>query len=375
MLSRGLAMLLLLVSASLPGCAQRPAATASPPPSAGSWPRSGDPGLEVVAWSTDADEAVFARALLPYENQAAAPGGLSPESVAFLASHGLRIFAVPVIELESLRLALGAPPRNVNQWLGQAVVWTEAISGPDQLRGQTIALESERLRLGPGRLRLLARSWISPAPPLPIDSAPSTPGAARAASGAMMTIELLPQHDEEGRVASNNPFLAPKSIAATEEGLLFTRLLTRMAVRSSDTAFVLVGFPPGVDLARAAESQPDRSELRAITDGEAGGAPGVGQVVRQPSGEQGSAAGPTVAYETHSSAAMPDSGPGGAVGPAAARLPTLGEAILSPHVWVTPRRAPGRQDPDADTRPVQTTPRRMVVAFVPRLAERVRLLP
>ncbi len=370
MLLRGFVMLFLLVCAALPGCGQRPMTTAASAPvtSARGWPRTGDPGLEVVAWSTDASEAVFARALSPYATQAAAPGGLSPESLAFLTSHGIRIFAVPVVELEALRLALGAPPRNVNQWLGQAIVWTEAVSGPDQLRGQTIALESERLRLGPGRLRLLARSWISPAPP-------TAPGADRAAKGGMMTIELLPQHDEEGRAESNNPFLPPTSIAATEEGLLFTRLLTRMAVRSSDTAFVLVGLPPGLDLARAAEAQPDRSELRAITDGEAGGAPGVGQVVRQPSGAQSSAAGPSVAYETQSSSAPPDTGPGGAVGPAAARLPTLGEALLSPHVWVTPRRAPGRQDPDADTRPVQTTPRRMVVALVPRLAERIRLLP
>ena len=365
MTPRGLLIPVLTLLVLAGGCAKKNSAAATTvaeaPSSASRWPSAGDPGLEVVAWSTEADESIFARALLPYVGRVDAPGGLSPESQAFLASHGLRLFAVPVTELESLRLALGAPPRHMNQWLGQAIVWTEAVSGPEQPRGQTIALESERLRLGPGRLRLLARSWI-------------VPSQSATGSSGTMTIELLPQHDEAGRASLHDALLAPTSISQTEEGQLFTRLLTRLTVRSSDTAFVLVGLSPGADLTRLAQAAPETTGLRAITDGEAGGAPTVGQVVRQP--PQG--ASPSVAYETAATEADSISAQSGAIGPQAARLPTLGEALLSPHVWITPRRAPappGQATAAEDPRPIQTTPRRVVVALVPRLPERVRLLP
>ncbi len=347
--------ILLLAAIIVGGCASGPDATTTTPAAASvRWPSAGDPGLEVVAWTTTADEAAFARALTPYAAGAQAPGGLSPESEAFLASHGLRFLPVPVTQLEALRIAIEAPPRHMTQWLGQAIDWTEIASGPEQSRGQTIALEAERLRLGSGRLRILARSWISPVP----------------AAGSAMTIELLPQHDETGRASSHNPLLPPTSIAETEEGLLFTRLLTRLIVRSSDTALVLISIPPGADLAQLAQAVPQTAGLRAITDGEAGGAPSVGQVVRQPSSSS-----PSVAYETATAEADPLSSPSGPIGPAAARLPTIGEAILSPHVWITPRRPPGRAEANEDPRPVLTTPRRQVLIFVPRLPERVRLLP
>lgn len=358
----------LALAAALGGCANRerqtePAETAAAA-RLGGWSAGGDPGLEVIAWSTDTELASFARALAPYASDSVSgAGGLSPESVAFLESHGLYLLEVPVADLEQLRVSLGAPPRHVNQWLGQAVVWTEAASGPDQPRGQTIALDAERLRLGPGRLRLLARAWISPAAGVAGGAAARSGGG-----GGVMTIELLPQHDEEGRPRSRDSLLAPASIAATDEGMLFTRLLIRLAARTSDKAFVLVGLPSRSKIGELAKAAPASGELRAITDGEAGAAPGVGQVVRQPPG-----AAPSVAYETETG--EPDAGGPliGPVGPPAAQLPTLGEAMLSPPVWVTPRRR--ETETDADVRPVQTTPRRLVVVFLPRVPERVNLLP
>jgi hypothetical protein len=351
-----------VVLAVVAGCAKRSAAdsaAADGPGAATRWGGPGEPGLEVVVWSTDAEQAAFAAALAPYIQPGAAPGGLSPESLAFLSAHGMYLVQVPVSDLENLRIALGAPPRHMNQWLGQAVVWTEAATGPEQPRGQTIALESERLRLTAGRLRLLARSWIAP---VPVSAAPS---------GAAMTIELLPQHDEEGRPKSRDSLVAPSSIAATDEGMLFTRLLVRLAVRSSDSAFVLVGLPPGSDIQALARAAPEGVPVRAITDGEAGAMPGVGQVVRQPPG----GATPSVGYETGGNDATPATPEIGPVGPPATQLPTLGEAMLSPPVWVTPRRAGGGTPADADSRPVRTTPRRQVVVFVPRLPERLQLLP
>jgi len=336
----------------------------------------GEPGLEVVAWTTEADVAVFARAIAPYARGAPAPGGLSPGAIAFLAVHGMRVVAVPVAELESLRVALGAPPRHVNQWLGQAVEWTEAVSGPDQPRGQTIALEAARLRLGAGRLRLLARSWISPAP--------GVGERGDAASASMMTIELLPQHDEAGRAGDHGALLAPTSISATDEGLLFPRLLMRLAARESDTAFVLVGLPPGADIERLARDAPPEPTGRGggvgDDEGAAGAGPRVGEVVRQGAGVPGAAQGDLPASD------LAGMEPGAEIGPRESRLPTIGEAIFCPPVWVTARRADGNAggrvgsvgsvgSEGGEGQVVRTTPRRLVVALVPRLPERVRLLP
>ena len=371
MRARAAAIWLAIIAAAMAGgCGQKNARNAARTPAgagAGAavaerpgWMMSGDPGLEVVLWSTQADEGTFARAIAPYASAGGAPGGLSPESRALLATHGLRVLEVPVSELDALRVALGAPPRHVNQWLGQALAWTEAATGPEQPRGQTIALDAERLRLGPGRLRLLARSWISP-----------VPGAAGGGPAGAMTIELLPQHDEKGRPAGAPSLLAPTSISAADEGLLFTRLLTRMTVRSSDVALVIVGMPPGVEIEELARRAPAVEETRAITDGEAGAAPGVGQVVRQPAGGQG----PGVGYETTPPGTTGNGFVAGPAGPPVVRAPTLGEAIFSPPVWVTPRRSETGAQADAEQGPVQTTPRRLVVALVPKLPASVRLLP
>jgi hypothetical protein len=192
-----------------------------------------------------------------------------------------------------------------------------------------------------------------------------------------MTIELLPQHDEEGRAPGRDGLVAPTSLSATDEGLMFTRLLTRLVVRSSDTAFVLVGVSPGADIlamAMRAVEEEGASGGRAITDGEAGavGGPGVGQVVRQPT----DAGAPDVGYETVS----PGAGSGGwgettamgPAGPAGARAPTLGEAMLSPPVWVKKKGADGKEE---DARTERETHRRQVVALVVRLPERAGLMP
>lgn len=301
----------------------------------------GEPGLEVVAWSTDAPLAMLAGALAMH----ARDGGsaISPEAAALWSSHGLRVYRVPVARLEELRVEMGAPPRAVRNWLGQALTWTEAVGGAEQRAGQTIALEAERLRLGAGRLRLLVRSWIAP---IPTDS-----GAA-----GLMHIELLPQHQEADRPAPGDMLLGAPSIAAADQGMLFTRLWLRERVTNDDDALVIIAAPPLSDFQQLAASMP-----RAET-GAGGAAPGVGEVVRARD----------TAGTANAEAPAPRSS--GGIGPPAASIPTLGEAMLVSTVHAP--RAPATSDAAAEQaalRPPVT--RRLVVALVPRLPEGYTLLP
>lgn len=300
-----------------------------------------EPGLEVVAWSTDAPLGAVAAALQTYSRSAPAP--VDPAAAALWSAHGLRAYRVQVARLEELRVAMGAPPRAVRNWLGQALTWTEAVGGAEQRAGQTIALEAERLRLGAGRLRLLVRSWIAP---VPTDS-----GAA-----GIMHIELLPQHQEAERPSPGDGLLGTPSIAAADQGMLFTRLWLRERITDDDDALVIIAAPPLADLEQLAASTP-RTE-----PGTSGAPPGVGEVVRT--------------RDASGAAGVEPAGPrsAGGIGPPAASIPTLGEAMLVSTVHAP--RAPATSDAAAEqaaARPPVT--RRLIVALVPRLPEGYTLLP
>lgn len=302
-----------------------------------------EPGIEVLAWSTDAPLATLATAL-----RAVSRGGdaLPPDAAALWAAHGLRAYRVPVSELERLRVLAGAPPRSVRNWLGQALVWTEAVGGPEGPSGQTVALEAERLRLGPGRLRLLARAWVVPEP-------------GERGVEPVLRVELLPQHQDAARPAASDALLgAPPSIAAADQGQLFTRLWVRFSAGRADEAVVLVAAPPGADLERLAD------EAARADPGAAGSAaPGVGQVMR---------AGPRDETPAPPTAGDPI---GPRAGPPAATIPTIGEAMLLSTVQPASRSAPTSDSAAerAAARPPVT--RRVIVVLVPRLPDGYTLLP
>ncbi|MBX3407816.1 MAG: hypothetical protein KF869_13740 [Phycisphaeraceae bacterium] len=345
MRTRSPGLLLVLLCAAVASCGSPSAQRgASGPQDVTAAPVAGrvEPGIEVVAWSTDAPLARIAAALREVSRNADAP--LPPEAGALWEAHGFRAYRVPVSQLERLRVAAGAPPRAVRNWLGQALVWTEAVGAPESRTGQTVALEAERLRLGPGRLRLLVRSWVAPEP--------GERGVA-----PVLHVELMPQHHDASRPMSGESLFAAPSIAATDQGQLFTRLWVRYTARSADEAVVLIAVPPGTDLDQLADS------AQRAADAAAAGAPtGIGQVVRAGSRDESTAPGPSVE----------SIGPG--TGPLAATIPTIGEAMLLSTVHAP--RAPASSDAAAEqaaARPPVT--RRTIVVLVPRLPDGYTLLP
>ena len=258
-------------------------------------------------------------------------------------AHGFRAYRVPVSQLERLRVAAGA--RHGPCETGSGRRW----SGPkrsarESRTGQTVALEAERLRLGPGRLRLLVRCWVAPEP--------GEHGVA-----PVLHVELMPQHHDARAKCRANLLFAPPSISATNQGQLFTRLWVRYTARRAEEALVLIAAPPGADLHQLADST--QRDADAAT---AGTPTGVGQVVRAASRDQPETPGTLV------------EGVAPGAGPLAATIPTIGEAMLLSTVHAP--RAPAAADAAAEqaaARPPGT--RRTIVVLVPRLPDGYTLLP
>ncbi|MHC4826368.1 MAG: hypothetical protein ACYTGY_18465 [Planctomycetota bacterium] len=179
----GLASALLLALA-LAGCGSgEPGPTAAPETLEGSRSEEAeavlrrlvntDNGLEVRKWMVTDDTAVIGRALENY--RAGEP--LSPQRVAALRRDGFRFVRVHADQLEDLAGELGLGPVEVGAWHGQILTWRELQEQHVGPEGIAVAAGGRVRRLGPGRLRLMARSWTL-----------------QMEQGPYLNLELLPEH-------------------------------------------------------------------------------------------------------------------------------------------------------------------------------------
>jgi hypothetical protein len=289
--------------------------------------------------------------------------------------------SVPVEQVPGLVSALQTAGSTQKQWLGQAYAWTEVVHA-GQSSGRVIALDAERIRLAPGSLRLLVRSWIEPTMPSAGD------GSGAAAPGATLRVEMVPQNRE-----SRTPEQALDPLAVNEprfeaesQGLLFSRLYTRMSLVPG-RALVIVPDRPDADWkAMAAEpvhaalSAPAAVAKRKDEDREAvtWTKPSGPAVVDAPVAAVPHEATPPVRVgppklgEVVRAAPRPvEAAPktvdvGAAeVGPVAVRVPTLGEAMLM-----------GDPAPAANAVAKQNVapPQRVLLVLVPRVPKEFRLL-
>lgn len=340
----------------LGGCADQPVATSttktplSRQANAAASPvvAGGENGLELRWWVSSAEPALLGAVLAPYVDR---PLSIDARQRAMLEANGLRLIAVPVDQLPTIQSRLGIIGAEQRQWLGQAPAWVEAVPGPSRENGQTVAMSDGPLRLGPGKLRLLVRSWTVP-------KAPTSPGGPAAA----LHIEVIPQHQESNPPERSGAGLAltPVSREADEQGLLFTRLHTRLTGNSGE-AFLLVPEVPGAKWRPLAEGEslPPPPVVRGAQPAAAPRQPtGVGQVIRDPGGGGGGGGG---APAVQPGPQPPPTGPGVAFadpGPPSDVNPTVGEAMLLSTV----------------TEPNPRTVR-AVVLLVPHVPARYDLLP
>lgn len=380
-----------------------------------------DAGLEIVVFGTTAGSPRFAQVLGSYVDR---PLPLPRELESLWSEHGVRIVSVPLNDvpaiIEALQSSGNAVGARERQWLGQAYGWTEAVRGPAIVRPTTIALDSERIQLESGALRLLVRGWLEPLPPplgLPVGAmSPSSvvAGAQSAAAPppqdpiAVLRVEFVPQHLEASSRAGDQPFAEPGKarLDPIAHGLVFTRLYTK-AQLSQDRALLLFAERPGVawsELARSgvvaepespiiplatqtATASPwpkpaDRKRMEpSDTDHPWGdpstpskvapepqlsatrershaarGTPGVGQVVR---GERERGA---IDPSGASDVPQVEDGAVTPIGPSAPRVPALGEAMLSSVRRPIDDRSPSVKE-------------RAVIVLIPHVPRGFRLSP
>lgn len=306
-----------------------PAAPANPALEASPVVLGGDNGLEVQYWVAAGGPGEMWAAFAEFRST---PVPVDAGALQMLQENGLRVLAVPVDRLPEVQRRLAVIGAVQRQWLGQAPSWVDAAAGPLREGGQTIALHDGRLRLGPGRLRLLLRGWTLPAP-----------AASEEARGAALHLEMVPQHQESRPTTGGlGDALRPQPRAPEDEGVLFTRMALTARLKG-DLALVLVPETPGVEWKEPPPPEPEPEPAPAP----APAAPPIGRVSRVDPAASAPASPPPPA-PVHAADATAE------VGPPGVALPSLGEAMLMSRT---------------ESRTV-----RAVVVLVPRVPQRFDLL-
>lgn len=298
-------------------------------------------GLELRSWIVRDDMAAVRAALAPYLHQPLPVDAVTEER---LRRSGLRLIAVPIADLLSLRSRLPILGRIDRRWVGQAPDWVEGVAGTRFAAGRTVREADELIRLGAGELRLLLRTWVEPQVGQPL-----------------MRMDLAIQHVEASQHNSQRSMLmltTPRSLLA--EGQVF-RVSFAELVADGAMFFVLVPESPGANWI-----EPDNAA--AAGDSQASG--GGSAVMREEAPHMNISDAPLGAMQTGY-----DEGVAGepiepmlwqpnplvmesqVQGPPALEIPTLGETLLI-------------EQGSAGSRAM-----RAIVVLVPRLAGDSRLLP
>ena len=171
-----LGLLSAVVVCALIGCAHEPTAGGR------LGVRAEEDGLELRWWMVDDTSGSLARVLSKYEDR---PVPMRDSVRQLWRANGLVVLSVPVAELAALREDLRRARRSTDaqrgrnasrpvpgrssisirvheEWLGQRPRWTEIMGGPVMPHGAVLAMDNGPVRLGPGRMRLLARCWSVP---------------------------------------------------------------------------------------------------------------------------------------------------------------------------------------------------------------------
>lgn len=196
--------------------------------------RGAENGLEMWWWVVADDRGQVGTALAAFSDRAVP---VSEDDSDRLAAGGLRLLSLPVADLDPLQARLPVIGSVQRQWLGEVPDWTDVLSGPVRESRTTVSLGDGMLELEPGRIRLLLRCWIAPAP------APAGQWPA-----AILRVELAPQHIPADRGAPRLDLaVGPRrQLRPESEGLVLGRLGASLAMRGGE-ALLLVPESPEVD--------------------------------------------------------------------------------------------------------------------------------
>jgi hypothetical protein len=305
-------------------------------------------GLEVRWWITQAGGDDL---LLNLGPSLADQVPLDVRAREILAANGFRVIAMPVDQVDRLPSQLRPVGSVQQQRLAQSGTWVDVARGPSWTRSTLLTMHDGPVELPPGRLRLLARGWLTPLP---------ASGAGPDAVTSAVSFELVPQHHESVGVLERDVAdltLAEPDTSAPSQGIMFWRLAARGQLRPGE-ALVIVAEDPYHRWSDGDVDEPVPAETAAPASDAAAAPPSssIGRVIRT---DEPPAS--TLADEPRprtSRGVRDGSAPlGPTAGPPALRAPTVGEALLL-----------SRTGPDGPIRA------RAVVVLVPRTPENFRLL-
>ena len=303
------------------GCAPRAASTAGSFDSASAPEALLDPiispsalreqvGIELRWWAMRDDPDAIKRAVGPYLDR---PSPLDAAATEHLAKAGLRVVALPMKDLLSVRSQLPIVGRIDRRWVGLSPAWVEGVTGPTFDDGRTVQVAGELIRLRAGELRLAVRAFTEPT-----------------VDGASLRFDLAVQHVDAQHLEGKRTALDVPTVRRTimDAGQVFGTTIAQFTA-DGDSFYLLLSDDP--DWVRQRSNEKKKSD------------------------ENEKSPEPT---EPEQWSPAPMVGAGQVEGPPTPALPTLGEALLS-----SPASADGKRS------------WRAIVAIVPRVGGASRLLP
>ncbi len=220
---------LALVVATTGGCA------GTPTPTTGD--SGGNVGVLVSTWIIqEPSEERVARALNEFADL---PVGTGPAFVAAamkLRAAGLRPLLIPAGDLSRVLGVIGGEWDRRGSLLEQSPRWSAALSGTPWASGRTVRFNDGPVNLGPGRLRLLLRSWIAPGEL--VNSSPD-PGFS-----AVVRVAIVIQHEEPPRPPDSAFVLRPPQLRRIEDdGQIFASLSLEISIPRGQVLLLVPELP------------------------------------------------------------------------------------------------------------------------------------
>ena len=166
------------------------------------------------------------------------PVPASPESLQLWRDVGLRVAAIPAQHIQLLTERTGWPRAREQRWLPNPSTWHELTRGPAYPGGLILTLDRGRIRMPPGRPRLLVRAWTRP-----IADPDTGPRSA-------LRLDIVPQHETRPHRSAADGSLTPTPsltlLDAEAQGMVFRRFTLSIDAEPG-MAYVVYAEAPQVD--------------------------------------------------------------------------------------------------------------------------------
>jgi len=223
------------------GCASAPATRESPAVSPGA--RAQETGLEVSWWVIDDAPAGETPAREVFAELAQRSVPVAWTTVDAWRANGLRLYSVPVGEVDALRARFHLAGPTQSQWLGEAPRWRDLARSQPIRAPLAIGLDDGPIVLQNGHLRLAVRCWTAPSR-IQVEAG----SASRVLS--VIQLECVPQHLPEPERAPAFVLPSPDGKRpAPPEPFTFSRLTLSTALLG-DEAIIIVPEAPEADPAQ-----------------------------------------------------------------------------------------------------------------------------